>query len=406
MDHDFDVVIVGAGPAGCTCAYLLAGKGLNIALIEKSIFPRDKVCGDALSPDVINQLNLINPQWIEQFQKSVAKKPSEGIRLIAPNFRMLDINFNQPEGLKLDGFVAKRIDFDHFMFNQIKRLQDITIFQGQKVESLERNREEINIFTNDHKIKCKMVMGADGAQSVVNRALSDNKIDKKHYCAGVRQYFSGIEGMEHNKIELHFYRELLPGYFWIFSLPNNQANVGMGMLSDEISRNKIDLKEMLRSLLSNHPNLKDRFRNALPLEEIKGFGLPIGSRKVQCSGDGFLLLGDAACLIDPFTGEGIGNAIRSGRIAAKHLLKAFTEKRFDAAFNKSYDQKLYSKMWAELRISRKMQMLLRYPWIFNLLVKKAERNESLHHLLTSMITDPDLRKELRKPSFYAKLFFR
>jgi menaquinone-9 beta-reductase len=138
---------------------------------------------------------------------------------------------------------------------------------------------------------------------------------------------------------------------------------------------------------------------------VKGYGLPLGSKKRTCSGDRFLLLGDAAGLIDPFTGEGIGNAIRSGRIAAAHLIKAFEQNRFDARFNTLYDEEIYSKMWKELKISRSMQHLLHYPKLVNFVFHKALKNQSVRSLLTSMLSDVDIKKELVKPSFYIKLIF-
>ena len=321
MQTIYDLAIVGAGPAGCTCALLLAGKGMNVALIDKAIFPRDKICGDALSPDVINQLHLIDKKLAERFLTTLTKKAANGIRFIAPNFKALDIQFTNPAYPASAGFIAKRLEFDNFLFDQVKQDPGITIFQGQPVKKLERLDDEVRIATTDQTILAKMVVGADGANSVVKRKFGINKIDKEHYCAGVRQYFEGVANLEnHENIELHFYRELLPGYLWIFSLPNGQANVGIGMLSSEISKRKINLKDMLSDLIHHHPNLKERFMQANPLETVQGFGLPIGSRKLPCSGERFLLLGDAASLIDPFTGEGIVNAIRSGRVAAKHLL--------------------------------------------------------------------------------------
>ena len=162
---------------------------------------------------------------------------------------------------------------------------------------------------------------------------------------------------------------------------------------------------MLRRIINNHPNVSARFKNARSLEDIKGFGLPVGSKKRPCSGHRFLLVGDAAGLIDPFTGEGIGNAIRSGRIAAEHIKNGIEQNRFDAAFNKTYDREIYNKMWPELRISRSLQKLLRYPRLFNFVVGKASRNESVQKVITSMIDDIDIKKELLKPSFYVKLLF-
>ncbi|WPP49245.1 NAD(P)/FAD-dependent oxidoreductase [Catalinimonas niigatensis] len=404
---DFDVIIVGAGPAGCICALQLAGKGLKIALIERAVFPRDKICGDALSPDVINQLKLIDVSLSQGFLQSVRKKDVNSIRFVAPNYKHLDFHFTNPNHPASAGYIAKRLDFDNFLFNQIKGLGDITIFEDHQVEQLENLENEVLVRTDKRRFSASIVVGADGAQSVVNRQLTNNKVDRDHYCAGVRQYFEGIDELHQTDcIELHFYKELLPGYFWIFSLPNGQANVGIGMLSSEVSRQKINLKEKLTDIIQHHLHVKHRFKDAKPLEAIQGFGLPIGSRKVACSGHRFLLLGDAASLIDPFTGEGIGNAIRSGRIAADHLLKAFEQKRFDADFNIRYDREIYRRMWTELRVSRSMQKMLKYPGIFNFLVNKAQKNESVRTLLTSMLNNTDLRKELRKPSFYTKLIFK
>jgi flavin-dependent dehydrogenase len=215
-----------------------------------------------------------------------------------------------------------------------------------------------------------------------------------------------VEGCHpQNHIELHFYKELLPGYFWIFPLPGNNANVGLGLVSSEVSRKKINLKEKLAELLKNHPNLKGRFRDAAPLENVQGYGLPLGSVKRSISGSRFLLLGDAAGLIDPFTGEGIANAIRSGRVAAAHVLKAFEQNRFNAEFNLAYNKEIYHKMWTEFRFGHSMQKLFHYPRIINFVVKKANRNKSVQLMLSAMLTNFEMKKELVKPSFYFKLFF-
>jgi flavin-dependent dehydrogenase len=116
--------------------------------------------------------------------------------------------------------------------------------------------------------------------------------------------------------------------------------VGLGMLSSEVSKRKVDLKKALHDIIESKPELQVRFKDATPLEKSQGFGLPIGSKKRALSGDRFLLLGDAASLIDPFTGEGIGNALRSGRIAAGHIVKSFDNLNFSASFHKGYDNTL------------------------------------------------------------------
>ena len=405
MHENYDIVIVGAGPAGCACAYQLIGRGLKIAVIEKGTFPRDKICGDALSKDVINQFYRMNPDLANTFLHLTQKTPSYGVRFFAPNHKHLDIAFKNEENHS-PGFVAKRYEFDNFFFNQIKDAPGVSVFQNHTVTEITYLEDKVLIKTKDKKFTAKIIIGADGAYSVVNKQLSKNKVDKKHYCAGLRQYYENVNGFHEGKyVELHFYKELLPGYFWIFPLPNNQANVGVGMLSSAVSKRKINLKEKFADILHNHPNVKERFKNARPLEPVRGFGLPIGSKKRACSGDRYLLLGDAASLIDPFTGEGIGNAIRSGRVAADHLLRAFDQNCFHATFNKAYDKEIYSRMWNELRVSRSLQTLSSYPRLFDFVVNKAQKNKSIQLLLTSMLDDLDLKKELTKPGFYFKLLF-
>ena len=131
----------------------------------------------------------------------------------------------------------------------------------------------------------------------------------------LRQYFEGVVGLS-DQIELHFIDEVRPGYFWIFPLEGDRANVGIGMDHRDIKARGIDLKEALAAAVAS-TTFGARFRDARPLEAPVGWNLPVGSRRRPAHGNGFLLLGDAAGLIDPFTGEGIGNALYSARFAVE-----------------------------------------------------------------------------------------
>ena len=402
----FDVVIVGAGPAGCAAAYMLSGKGLKIALVDKETFPRDKICGDALGADVIKQFHMMSESLaanLDRFDKKIA---SNGVRFVTPKLQQLDIQFTKPKDIFGGGFVAKRIDFDHFFFTETSKQPDISIFQNEKIMSVTNGEDKIVIQSSSVCIEASMLLAADGAQSFLNKKLTENVVEKDHFCAGVRQYYSNVKNFHpENHIELHFYKEILPGYLWVFPLAENQANVGLGMLSSVVSKKKMNLKTELAKLLETQPELKERFKDAVPLTEVQGFGLPLGSKKRTISGNRFLLLGDAAGLIDPFTGEGIANSVRSGRLAAAHVLKAFEKNKFDAEFNSRYDKEIYAKMWNEFRFGHTLQRLFRYPAIINFVVKKANNNKSVQLLLSSMLNNMDLKKELVKPSFYFRLFF-
>jgi flavin-dependent dehydrogenase len=164
------------------------------------------------------------------------------------------------------------------------------------------------------------------------------------------------------------------------------------MLSSVVSKKKINLKEMLQQLLITAPCLKERFKYAKPLETIKGYGLPLGSKRRNISGERFLLTGDAASLIDPFSGEGISNAIESGRIAADHIIKCFKHNNYTLSFNKNYDKEVYKNMWKELKVSRALQRFLTYPWIYNLIVKKINKNKYFHKFLIDALINYKKRK--------------
>lgn len=404
--EQFDVIIAGCGPGGMTVAHQLSGHGLKTGILEKERFPRDKICGDALSTDVVNQLLKIDPELLENLSKTVQHLDPRGVRIVAPNHSQMDTNYSNPNFPEAAGFLVKRMEFDHFFYKKIQQLQDVRIFENQRVKEITYVEEGIRVSTSDgNEYQAKILVGADGANSIVKNLIGKPKDDKYHYCMGLRQYYENVSGFHPgNFIELHFYKELLPGYFWIFPLTDNQANVGIGMLAHTIREKKINLQEKMQELITTHPNLKERFTDARPLEKMQGLRLPLASKKRAISGDRFLLVGDAASLIDPFTGEGVASAIRSGRLAAQHIKKATEKKCFDAAFNKNYDKNLYATMWNEFKISGILQRVLKYPKLINLVVGKAHRNPSFLALLEAMLDKKDPKKELLKPGFIFKLF--
>ena len=186
-------------------------------------------------------------------------------------------------------------------------------------------------------------------------------------------------------------------------MTNGYANVGLGMLSSHVSNKKINLKQKLLEVLEL-PKFRDRFKDASLEGNVLGWGLPLGSKRRSLSLDRMLLTGDAASLVDPFTGEGIGNALNSGMIAARCIQKSLYANDFSVSFfYKNYDKKVYEKLWSELRLSSIMQKLVKYPWLFNLVVEKANKNSTLKHTITCMFEDIDMRAQLKSPKFYWKL---
>jgi menaquinone-9 beta-reductase len=346
-----DIVIIGAGPAGCSTSLFLAKQGIPHTIIDKAVFPRDKVCGDALSGKSVYVLNQLDPSIIPAFDKQKDEFiESWGVKFVAPNGKAIDIPFKSDMSKEQlpPGFIAKRYDFDNELFKRLDK-KYANIIEGAEVTEINRGTDSIEVVYTyqgiQHSIQnAQVVVGAEGDRSMVAKKLANIQKENNHYCAGIRAYYDGVQGMhDQNFIELHFLPEMLPGYFWIFPLPNGGANVGAGMLSSEVSKRKVNLKADMLRAIENNPNIRERFKHATMQGKIQGWGLPLGSKKRPVSGERFLLVGDAGSLIDPFTGEGIGNALYSGMMAANQIAESIKQQRFDAAFLKQYDIAFYAR---------------------------------------------------------------
>lgn len=406
-EQHFDVLIAGAGPSGSAAAISLANSGLSVALLDKASFPRDKTCGDALSVDVINQLPVLSENLPAVLQKLSNKLSSYGVKIFSPDHSHVDIPFIH-QNKKSCGFIIPRLSFDQLLFEEAKRYSNISTFENCTILAVEVKNGNVQVQTSLGTFTSQIIVGADGAQSVVAKNLSTIKVEREHYSAGLRVYYENVASFhEENFIELHFFRDVLPCYLWVFPMAGNKANVGICMLSSEVARKKINLKETLVALIKTHPHLQERFKNARPLETIKGYGLPLGSKKRPLSGERFLLAGDAAALIDPFSGEGIANAIRSGRVAAGQVLKCFAENNFSASFNKAYDNEIYRRMWNEFKISRTLQRLICYPSLFNFIVRRAAQSNYVQKFLIEALSNVEKKKKmLWNPAFYYRIFMR
>ena len=407
-----DICILGAGPGGATAALHLAQMGISCLLVDKAVFPRDKVCGDALSGKVVNELKRISDDLPLLFSKEQEQLPSWGIHFVSPGGQKLSVPFKYNYNREADspaGYISKRLHFDNFLVEQVKQQPDITFWEGVELVQYERlpgGGFKLSGKNGEPQVEARLLIVANGAHSGFTRHIAGVQQEPKHYCAGLRAYYKGVQGLDaDNFIELHFFKDLLPGYFWVFPLPGGYANVGVGMLSSAVSKKKINLKKEMLRMIDTHPELKKRFAGAELVGDIKGYGLPLGSRKRKISGDSYMLVGDAASLIDPFTGEGVSNAMISGRWAATQAALCFQHQDFSAGFMQAYDKAVYNRLWKELKLSRQMQKLLDYPWLFNQIASKASKNQVLAETISCMFNDLDLREKLKQPSFYFKLLF-
>ncbi|MBX2906084.1 MAG: geranylgeranyl reductase family protein [Taibaiella sp.] len=407
------VIIVGAGPAGAGASFFLSKYEIPNIVIDKATFPRDKVCGDACSGKTALVINRANEEWLKEILGKPADfLPSWGIKFVAPNGKDLDIPFspNRTPETKAPGFTLPRLDFDNFLFSKMPS-PFCTIYQGATISAIEKSNSDVSVkFSHqgmEHEVTAPIIIGADGDKGIVRKKFMNDSGSPKAYAVGLRAYYEGITGMHpDNFIELHFLPEMLPGYLWIFPLPHGRANVGVGILSEVVRDKKINLREQMLAAIKNNPSIAPRFANAKLIDKIQGWGLPLAMERQSLSGDNYILCGDAASLVDPFSGEGIGNALYSGMLAAMALKDAIPANDFSARnLKEKYDDVLYKRLGDEFKISATLQRLCRFPWLFNFVVNKAYKSKSLRDTISCMFTDMDLREQLSKPSFYFKILF-
>ena len=359
----YDIVIIGAGPAGCACALALHGSGLRVAMVEKDIFPRDKICGDAIPGLAFKAMDKINADWGNAMRQFVDKEDIRTAKIFAPNNKIITLDW------VTYAYNSQRINFDNFHFQLVKNETATTIFENKRLQKVVVKEEGVECqFQDNLLINAAIVIGCDGANSMVMRQLGNVNLQNSPSCAAVRTYYKGVEELKTGVNEFHFFKHLLPGYFWIFPLDNGWANVGFGILNSKTDKNnkKVKLRDTLEMITTTLPSIAPRFKNAQLMDSTKGFALPLGTHKLPISGRRFMLCGDAASLIDPLQGHGIDNAMWCGLLAAQQATKCFKKNNFEATFMTGYDEAVYKKIGSELATNAFiMRIFSRFPSLFN-----------------------------------------
>ncbi|MDA0746107.1 MAG: NAD(P)/FAD-dependent oxidoreductase [bacterium] len=414
QNQTYDLIIVGAGPSGATAALYAARHGLKTLLLDKSYFPRDKICGDALSGKsvaILLDLGLLDKV------RALPGAPINKVVFGSPDHVNVVIDLSRHDlhdaltgrDLPMEGFVIRREVFDTMLFEEARAVSTGCVEGFSVRDLLWENGTVCGVHgkTDDGQeleFRGNLVLGCDGFSSIVARKTGCYLHDGDHSVVALRCYYENVTGLD-DQIELHFVDEALPGYFWAFPLGNGHANIGIGMLHTAIKQNNVNLKDALQKVI-HRPPFAERFANARPLEEPVGWNLPVGSIRRKSHGNGFLLLGDAAGLIDPFTGEGIGNALYSARFAVEAAVEAKGANDFSEPFLKRYEDRLWDALGDELKISKRLQDLGRWRPLLNFVIHKAARNDQISDLICSMIANAIPKKELTSPLFYLKLLFK
>ncbi len=410
-EKTYDAIIVGAGPSGCSCALFLANAGRDVLLVDKvASFPREKVCGDAFSGKsigVARELGML---------PDIEKKPHaivRGLSLIAPNGKQVSVPFPNADGCPFAGYTVARIDTDDVFFKAASAHPKITVMLGFSPDELQKDGEAVCGISGTRAsdkakmaFKSRVVVGADGAASAVSRLLKLPSQPVEHVYSGVRGYYAGVEGLSEN-IELFFIDGVLPGYLWIFPMAGGRANVGLGILSSDLNKGRKHPNIMLTDAIANNASIAPRFKNAALDGRMGGWAIPLGSYRKKCFGDGWVLVGDAASLVDPFSGEGVGNALCSGKYAAVTIGEAIEKTPGSAPLAAEslakYGKLLDDYIYPEMVDSYRLQRASRFRFLLNMFIGKAADKPEVRTMLVNMVNSDEEKKKTQSPLFYLKL---
>ena len=328
--HDADVIVIGAGPAGAAAGYWLATAGVDVLLLDKATFPREKVCGDGLTPRGTRALVEMGIDVSEQ----AGWLHNRGLRVIGGGLR-LELDWPELSSFPNYGLVRPRSDLDQLLVRQAvragARLHENTGVTGP-IKSPTGRVVGVTAKSDGRELsyRAPIVLACDGVSGRFALSLGLQRNQKRPMGVAVRRYYRSPRT---NDDYLESWLELwdgeagaddatlLPGYGWIFGMGDGSVNVGLGVLNSSAGFQKTNYRTLLTSWLDNTP-AEWGLREQNALGPTQGAGLPMGFNRTPHYSDGVLLVGDTGGSVNPFNGEGIPYAMESGKLAAEAVVQA------------------------------------------------------------------------------------
>jgi geranylgeranyl reductase family protein len=404
-DDEADVIVVGAGPAGSTTASYLARSGLDVLLLEKTRFPREKVCGDGLTPRAVKALAGMGISIDERD----GWLPNKGLRIIGGGVR-LELPWPDLASYPGYGLVRNRLGFDETLARSAQK-SGARLIEGMNVTGPVRDDRTGRITGvtasqgavagdseaagTERTYRARVVVAADGNSSRLSVAMGLRKREDRPLGVAVRTYYASPRHDDdylESWLELWDGDRLLPGYGWIFGMGDGTSNVGLGLLNTSAAFRNTDYRALLQRWLAGMPQSWG-FTEDNRTQPVRGAALPMGFNRTPHYTNGLLLVGDAGGMVNPFNGEGIAYAMESGEIAARVVTQALSRPTREGAERvlRTYPQALSDAYGGYYALGRLFVRAIGRPELMKFATKHGMRRPTAMRFVLKLLanlTDP------------------
>jgi geranylgeranyl reductase family protein len=322
------------------------------------VFPRDKVCGDFVSPISLRELRALGITQLPEYKRShVIRDASvhlDGEHLITSAIQRV-------AGLSAHGRVIPRKQLDDWIVSRA-RAEGAQLWEGCRVKEFQicRGYVQVSALGADglRTLRASLLIGADGSSSLVARLLRGHSVQEDDRIIAVRGYFEGINGPS-DRADIYFSSKSFPGYCWLFPTSKTGANVGVGMVLNTVPPTSDHLRTLLQQLIQQDRALRNRLGSAEQVGQIVGWPLTTHNARLPIVSDRVLLVGDAAGLINPLNGEGIQYALLSAVWASETIKKCAARRDFSRAALHAYATRVGEELNLDMALSRTVVQLIR-----------------------------------------------
>lgn len=401
--QDADVIVVGAGPGGAAAAHYLALNGLDVLLLEKSTFPRDKVCGDGLTPRAVAELirmgvNIDESQgWIRNW----------GLRTYGAGHR-IEVPWPELAELPSFGLAKARMNLDEILARRAESA-GARLREGMSVTGPIRHERSGRILGvtarpvdargrragDEVELRARVVIDAGGVSARLATSMGVEKNMNRPMGVAIRTYFRTPrhdDPMMESHLELWDGKpgesNLMPGYGWIFALGDGTANVGLGSLSSTAKATKIDYRALFAAWMRNAPP-EWEFTPENEVGTLRSAALPMAFNRKPHYASGLLLVGDSGGMVSPFNGEGIAYAMQSGRIAGDVVAQALSRPTYYAMEKslRTYPKILTEELGGYFTLGQAFARLIERPEIMRTCVKYGLPRPVLMRFVMKLLSD-------------------